>query len=246
MQWYKADLHVHTVLSPCGDIDMSPVKIMEKALVMGLTMLGITDHNSTRHCDLMMRLGQRYGITVIPGAEVTTQEEIHCLALFENTIACRKFQVFLDRFMVRVKNKTEVFGYQLIVDENENILDEEENLLIVAVEEGIDKVEQEVHALGGIFIPAHIDRPSNSIMSQLGFIPTGLNIDAAEISMDETAGSAANKFNAFRGFTLIRNSDAHYLHQVGSNGCSYYMERPDFSELKKALKGENGRKVKIV
>jgi 3',5'-nucleoside bisphosphate phosphatase len=243
MKWYKADLHIHTVLSPCGDLEMSPVKIIEKALEMNLSLLGITDHNSTRHCSLTMELGSRNGITVIPGAEVTTQEEIHCLALFEDIDAAGEFQKFIDTSLITIRNRPDVFGHQLLVDEAENITDEEERLLIVGLDAGIEEVENKVHELGGIFIPAHIDRPGNSLMSQLGFIPENLKFDAIEISKAVAPEILMKEYAIPDTYTLIRNSDAHYLHQIGSNLCMYYLEKPDFSEFRMALNGAGGRKI---
>jgi len=236
-------MHVHTVLSPCGDLSMSPVKIVEKALENGLSLMAVTDHNSTRHCSLMIELGGRHGITVIPGAEVTTQEEIHCLALFEDMHSTQEFQHFIDQLLIPVRNKPEVFGFQLVVDEKENILMEEDKLLIVSIDAGIEEVERKVHELGGIFIPAHIDRPSNSILSQLGFIPGNLTIDALEISLSANPEDLAQRFAAIKAYTLIRNSDAHHPDLLGGNHCFYYLEKPGFSEFKMALKGINGRKV---
>ncbi len=242
MQWFKSDLHIHTVLSPCGDLDMSPVRIVNRALETGVHMLAITDHNSTGHCRLIAELGLRHGIAIIPGTEVTTMEEIHCLALFENLHTTDQFQQFIDKTLTKVLNKPQYFGQQLMVDEEENILYEEKMLLIVALNAGIDEVEKKVHELGGLFIPAHFNRPLNSMISQLGYIPQHLQIDALEVTQPPFhSDTLKDNLN----YTMIRSSDAHNLHQLGKNGTLLYLEKPTFKELKMALHNEHGRKVMI-
>src|SRR5664279_1554325 len=129
MDFYRADLHIHTVLSPCGDLEMSPGNIVSAAALKGLDIIGITDHNSTRHCDLVARMGAKKGIYVIQGVEVTTKEEVHCLAFFENTDTLQKFQEFLDASLPEIKNDPSIFGYQVQVDEDENVVYEETRLL---------------------------------------------------------------------------------------------------------------------
>jgi len=245
MNKYRADLHIHTVLSPCGDLEMSPINIVAAAREKGLDIIGITDHNSTRHCKLISKLAEPAGIFVLQGAEVTTREEVHCLTFFENDDQLLEFQTYLEQHLPPIANNTEKFGFQVVVDENEQIIDEIEYLLISALDQSIDQVEQKVHSLGGLFIPAHIDRPSYSITSQLGFIPSNLLIDGIEISANckvETInpfiGSAKNK-------TIIRSSDAHYENQIGKTYTTFEMEHRTFNEIKFALMGIQGRKVTI-
>ena len=186
MKSFRADLHIHTVLSPCGDLEMSPVNIVSEAALKGLDIIGITDHNTTRHCELITRFASRKGIFVMQGAEVTTKEEVHCLAFFENTDALLKFQVFLDENLPEVKNNPEIFGYQVQVDENDNVVYEEKKLLINAISKSFEETETFIHSLNGLFIPAHLNRSKNSIYSQLGFLPDKLNADAVEISRATT------------------------------------------------------------
>ena len=119
---YKADLHVHSILSPCGDIDMSPVRIIKEAKKRNIDILGISDHNSTLHCRLMMELGKEEGIFVLPGVEVNTREEIHCLAFFENIALVDEFQNYLEEHLPHILNVKSMFGEQLLVDKDENIL----------------------------------------------------------------------------------------------------------------------------
>ncbi len=241
MKIFRADLHIHTVLSPCGDLDMSPGNIISKASGMGLDIVGITDHNTTRHCSLISRLAVEKGIFVMQGAEITTKEEVHCLAFFENTDTLSLFQKFLDNNLPSVINDPAKFGYQVQVDENEMIIYEEKKLLINAISKSFEEVEKYVHELNGLFIPAHIDRMKNSIYSQLGFLPGNMNADALEISINSSTEQFAAAHPEVNKFTVIRCSDAHYLANIGNGITSFLLEDDTFSEIKQALKGINGR-----
>ena len=92
----RADLHIHTVLSPCGDLDMSPANIIGMALQKGLSLIGISDHNSTRQAPVIQQLGEQQGLRVLCGTEVNTAEEVHALAYFPTLERLTAFQHFLD------------------------------------------------------------------------------------------------------------------------------------------------------
>jgi 3',5'-nucleoside bisphosphate phosphatase len=244
MQWYRADLHVHSVLSPCGDLEMSPARIIYEAKKNKLDIIGISDHNSTLHAELMIELGNKQGITVFPGVEIASQEEVHCLAFFENIEATKQFQIFLNKHSAGFKNNVIRFGHQLVVNEQEEIQGEVDELLIVGLTAGIDEIEKEVHLLNGIFIPAHVDRSVTSIYSQIGFIPEGLKIDAIEFSSNCTKDEILARRPELATYCLITNSDAHNPYQLGKAITEYYMENPTFTEWKMALNSENGRKAR--
>lgn len=245
MQDYKADLHVHTVLSPCGDLEMSPVNIVNEAVRKKIDILGITDHNSTRHAPLIRRLAEKKGIFVLCGAEVTTKEEIHCLAFFEDLTTLYTFQVYLEAHLKGVPNDPKYFGYQVVVDEFDQVLEEVEPLLISALDQNIDQVEKTVHQLNGLFIPAHIDRPSYSMISQLGFVPPGMAADALEISGKTSPADMVKQFPYLDACTFIGSSDAHHPDQLGSRTTNFYMNTASFDEVRMALQGIKGRKVSI-
>ena len=154
---YKADLHIHTVLSPCGDLEMSPINIVERALARGLDMIAISDHNTTRQVKVTQKIGKEKGLFVLGGVEVTSQEEAHCLAYFETDAQLDAFQDFLDLHLPKIPNDEDRFGYQLIVDENEEIVGEEEFHLLNAIDVDVDGIYEEVHRFGGLFVPAHVN-----------------------------------------------------------------------------------------
>lgn len=239
---FRADLHVHSVLSPCGSLEMSPARIIHEARQKHIDILAITDHNSTRQCRVVMKLGGDAGIKVWGGAEINTREEVHSLALFEDLQAINEFQRWLDKWLRVIKNKPGYFGHQVWVDENENILGEEERLLIVSIDRSLEQSYEEVHRLGGVFIPAHIDRRSNSLISQLGFIPPDVSADALEISPN-----AEPEYVLSQGWgkikPLVAGSDAHQPDKLGTHVTHLKMKDTTLEEFKKALKCKSGRKI---
>jgi 3',5'-nucleoside bisphosphate phosphatase len=245
MKTFRADLHVHTVLSPCGDLEMSPQNIIAAALKKKIDIIGITDHNSTRHCGLMQKLGSENGIFVLTGAEVTTKEEVHCLTFFDKTESLTEFQRYLDLHLPFVQNDPYYFGYQVIVDKEENILEQIESLLIVALDQSIDQVRKKVNELNGIFIPAHVNRPSNGILSQLGLMPENLNPDAIEIWGEMSRKSILDKFPLLSSYVLIRSSDAHHPDHIGDSTTQFKLDHISFEEICMALKEKEGREVII-
>ena len=245
MKSFRTDLHIHTVLSPCGDLEMSPARIVSLASKRGLDIIGITDHNSTKQCELVWKLGKRLGLTVIPGCEMTSREEVHCLGLFEDFDALKEFQDFLDLHLTIIPNKPSLFGYQAVVDEDDYILEEQANYLGASLDVSVEEVEQKVHELSGIFIPAHIDRPRNSLYSQLGFFPPELKVEALQISKLANEKIVREEFNINPEITLVKFSDAHYPDDLGKTYTIFEMEEPTFAEIRKALLRKDGRNVRI-
>ena len=243
MKEFRADLHIHTVLSPCGSLEMSPRNIIQQALEKGIDIIGITDHNSTRQCQAVVNEAVKSGITVFCGAEVTTKEEVHCLAFFENFDILKAFQDYLDNHLPEIMNNPDIFGYQVVVDEEENIAFEEPRLLISGLNQSIDQLEAEIHKLGGIFIPAHVNRPKYSLISQLGFIPPDLRADAFELSKHVETEEFLKKYPYLRGKTFVRNSDAHHPETIGESFTILVMEEATIAEFRMALLNENGRRV---
>lgn len=234
---------MHSLLSPCGDLEMSPANIVDQAVARNLQIIAVTDHNSTRQAPLVKKLAGNKGILTLCGAEVTTREEVHCLALFGDMLYVEAFQQYLDQHLPDIKNDPKYFGHQIVVDEQEMIVLEEEKLLISAISQTIDQVERKVHELNGLFIPAHIDRKKFSLVSQLGFVPPGLIADAYEISTHTTRKDIIKMFPYLKSNTFIRSSDAHHPSQIGSSVTLIQMGSLSFDELRMALAGNEGRRV---
>jgi len=243
MTLFRADLHIHTVLSPCGDLDMSPVKIVEAAARKGLDIIGITDHNSTRHCSILAKIARKRGIFVLQGAEITSREEVHCLAFFEDNESLLKLQDFLDENLPDIKNDPVKFGYQVQVDEDELIVYEEQKLLINAIAKSLEEVHAFVCNHGGIFIPAHIDRKKNSVFSQLGFLPPDLKLYALEVSRRTSISEFRSLHPELANYKMINSSDAHYLQDIGAGSTFFKMGKISFQEIRMTLAGINGREI---
>lgn len=243
MNIYKADLHIHTVLSPCGDLEMSPSNIIRQAKLKKLDIIGITDHNSTLNCKITRILGEKQGIYVLTGVEITSREEVHCLAFFEKTESLDIFQQYIEASLPFVKNNPHYFGYQVVVDAFENILQEVDSLLIIGLNRSIGEIRSKVAELDGIFIPAHVDRPRNGILDQLGFMPDTLNPDAVEIWNRNSRNTFLKTYPVFDKYQLLINSDSHTLQQIGTFYSELVMEQINFSEIHNALSGNKGRKV---
>lgn len=240
---FKADLHIHTVLSPCGDLEMSPSAIVQRALARGLDMIAISDHNTTRQVKVTQKIGRDNGLFVLGGVEVTSQEEAHCLAYFENDAQLDEFQEFLDEHLPPIPNDEDRFGYQLIVDENDEIVGEEEYHLLNGIDVDIDGIYEEVHRIGGLFVPAHVNKGTTSLTSQLGFVPPDLKADGLEINRFTTKEEMLKKFAYLKRFNFITDSDAHFIDNIGDVYNVLYMEHRTFDEFRKALKGEDGRYI---
>ncbi|MBI9060497.1 MAG: PHP domain-containing protein [Marinilabiliaceae bacterium] len=245
MNRYKADLHIHSVLSPCGSLEMSPQMIVDAARTKGLDVIAITDHNSTRQCKVVAQLAKKEGIMVLCGAEVTTREEVHCVTLFESFEKLDAFQVYLDQHLPEVKNNPDVFGHQVWVNAKEEIMGQEDRLLISGLNQTIEEVQAKVHELNGLFVLAHVDKKRFSIYSQLGFLPFDLSIDAMEISPLAKVGELVKKHPEIKNYVLLRSSDAHMPDQIGQRYTEFLMEELSFDEIKLALRQENGRKTEI-
>lgn len=232
---YKADLHIHSVLSPCADLEMSPINIINKAKERKLDIIGLTDHNSTKQCKVCCEIGEKNNIFVLCGAEVTTKEEVHCLTFFENFEKLFAFQKYIDIHLPKINNDVQRFGYQLIVDEDENIIDEEEFLLHSALDVSIDALAEKVHELNGLFIPAHVNRPKFSLISQLGFIPPDIKADAFEISKHLSRADFYKQYAYLKNKTVIQNSDAHFIDAIGETYTEFDLQSVSFSNIAKAL-----------
>jgi PHP family Zn ribbon phosphoesterase len=244
MNRYLTDLHIHSLLSPCGDLDMSPGAIVDSALKAGLDAIAVCDHNATQQAHAVRLAGERRGLTVFYGAEVTSREEVHCVAILPDRDAAAQLQKWIDAHIIKVDNVPEKFGDQVWVDCDDNIEGEIEWYLNSAVDKSVEEIADEIHGLGGLFIPAHIDRQANSLIGQLGFVSPMLPVDALEYNFPEkleALKSGGHKYlDKHRCYTA---SDAHFPHLIGTNPSWLYAEDLSFDELRRAMAGEDGRRI---
>ncbi len=244
LQPYKMDLHIHTALSPCAGQEMTPSKIIHAARAKGLSMIAVTDHNTAENTGAAIKAAEGSGIFVIPGMEVQTREEVHMICLFPNLDACISWQERVYGNMPYQPNNARVFGPQPVMDSAGEVTRELDRMLLISTELSVETVAAEVSGLGGICIPAHVDRPSFSLIANLGLIPPGLPVKALELSKHVTVEEAKLVYPYLGGYSLVSSSDAHCLTDIGSNPTTIYSGRPpDFAELKNALDKISGRKV---
>lgn len=243
MREFRVDLHVHTCLSPCGSLEMSPLRIVETALAQGLDAIAVTDHNSTLQCAEIQALGEERGLKVFAGAEVTTREEAHCIALFGNDESRAAFQEYLDAHLPPIPNDPERFGDQVWVNSRNEILGEASYLLLSALDRSVGQIAQYVRQLGGLFVAAHVERPSFSLISQLGFIDASLELDAIEYNNRGRFEQLTAGHNYLKRYTRYAASDAHYLDQIGTRYSLLKADALSFQHLAMAFRRENGHTI---
>ena len=205
------DLHIHSCLSPCGDNDMSPYNLVNMAKIFGYDIIALTDHNTCKNCGSAMKIGEKIGITVVPGMELCTSEEIHNVCLFPDLDKAMAFSDYIYGTLPPVKNREKIFGEQLIMDCEDGIIGKEEILLTTASSVSISELDELVKKYGGVSYPAHIDRNSYSIISSLGDFPYEAESRCFELTPKAKAEDYLEKYPATKGRLIIRSSDAHYL-----------------------------------
>jgi PHP family Zn ribbon phosphoesterase len=238
----KADLHVHTCLSPCADLGMSPRAIVKQALERGIDLIGITDHNSSENVPALMKAAQGTSLTVLPGMEATSKEEVHLLALFDSVSKAFAFQQIIYEHLPG-ENDQEAFGMQVVVNEESEVLRFNPRLLAGATDLATDQIVEAIHSLNGAAIASHIDREVFGIIGQLGFIPEGLSLDALELSPNTSPSQARQLFPDYARWAFVCSSDAHYVSDIGKVTTLFLLAEPKVRELKKAFRREEGRRV---
>ena len=223
------DLHIHSALSPCGDADMTPNNIVNMALVAGVQLLALTDHNSCKNCPAVLQLAGQAGIAAIPGMELCTREEIHVVCLFGSLAAAMEFDEYLYHFLPDIPNRPEIFGQQQIFDANDRCIGIEPRLLLSATTLSIDQLPALMQRFGGVCFPAHVDKASYSMLASFGFIPADTPFRAVEVfEPDRFHPPEVILPGRLR---RVSNSDAHYLWQIGSRQQLLSAPRPDFAAV---------------
>lgn len=242
MRIIHADLHIHTCLSPCAELEMSPRGIVNEAVNKGLDLIAVCDHNSAENAAAVMDASRQTNLTVLPGMEVTSKEEVHVLGIFSTPDDATRMQTLVYEHLEGV-NDAETFGLQVVVDADGTVSGYNNKLLIGATNLSLEHVVQAIHAHNGLAVAAHIDREGFGILGQLGFIPPDLNLDALEVSRKVDLKGARAVFPDYGLYPFLQSSDAHVLDAIGSGRTPFMLEATSFDELKLALKGEQGRSI---
>jgi len=221
---------------------MSPKKIVEKSIEQQLDIIAICDHNSAENVQAAANLGEKLGLCVIPGMEVCSREEVHILGLFKAVKQARSMQDYVYEHLPG-ENRVELFGYQVIVNEEDEIRGEVPQLLIGATRLSLQDIVGKIHNLGGLCIASHVDRPSFGIIGQLGFIPADLLLDGVEVSYRVPLKEARKRIPGLMNFPCISSSDAHFPDDIGKTKTVFFLTAPTFEEIRLALKGKDGRRI---
>ncbi len=244
LKQFKADMHIHTCLSPCSDWDMSPKKIVRQSLKIGLDIIAICDHNTAENCGAVMKEGKSQGLPVLPGIEICSKEEVHILALFDKLEHVLAMQDYVYAHLSG-ENQPEIFGYQVVANEDDEVIGENPRLLIGATGLGLYDIVTKTHSLGGISLSSHVDRTAYGIIGQLGFIPPDLEIDGVEVSYRVKLASAREEVAGIDKFPCVAASDAHFLDDIGKVWTNLRLAAPTLSEIRLALQNKDDRRIMV-
>lgn len=242
LRTFRAELHVHTVLSPCAGVEMIPPLIITEAELRGIDLIAITDHNASANIAAVQAAAQGSRVQVLPGMELQTVEEVHMLCLFDTLEAIQAFQQQVDQRLPDLPNRPDFFGEQFVVDETGDFIRREPRLLLASASITLDEAVQLVHTFGGLAIPAHIDRRAYGLIANLGFIPPLTPFDALEISRKLDIEQAALVIPGSQRFPLLQSGDVHYLADF-LGGVYLRMTEPTISEIRRAFNQQDGRSI---
>lgn len=208
------DFHIHSCLSPCSDEDMTPGNITLMSSIKNLDVIAVTDHNSCKNCPAVMKWAEMNNIIALPGMELCTMEEVHVLCLFAELTDAMKFDAYVYSKLMKFPNDERAFGKQEIYDETDTLVGIEPYLLINAAEISFDILGKLMKEFHGVYIPAHMDKNSNSLISNLGFVPPDADFMAAELADTRKLEGISNTNPYLKGCNIITNSDAHSLGNI--------------------------------
>lgn len=241
---FRTDLHVHTVLSPCADVEMIPPLIVQRALELNIDLIAITDHNASANAQAVQKAAEGTPLTVLPGMEVQSSEDVHLLTLFQTLEALGAWQAQVDQALPNLPNRPDFFGEQFVVDQHGDFIRNEPRLLLTSTSLSIDEIFRRVCDLGGIVIPAHVERTTYGLLPTLGLISDEWKLLALEVSRHTTPEKVTTIFPALRKYPLIQSGDVHRLDEFAGTTL-FTLESPTLTELQLAFGQIDGRAVYI-
>lgn len=239
-----ADLHLHTVLSPCAEVEMIPPLVVQRALELGLDWIAVTDHNSTGNVQAMLGAAAGTGLAVTPGMEVESREEVHLVCLFDTVEQAEAWGALVSAHLPQRQNDERFFGAQFVVDAEGEYLRTEERLLLTSTDLSVEEIVRRVAELEGLAIPAHVDRPANSLLVNLGFVPPGLDMPGLEISRWASVAEFRRAHPELAHYGLISSGDGHRLSELVRR-TAVISRGTTVAELRRALRGEGGCSVVV-
>lgn len=244
MKWYKADLHIHSVLSPCGSLEMSPDVVIKKAKEQQLDIIAITDHNSMANSEVYIKKAKKAGLTCFWGLEAQSSEEIHVIALFDDGTKALDFANLLYNSLLPIDNDPDYFGDQVIIDENDEIVKFEEKALINSSMFSYEELVNNIQNAGGFAFPAHVDAHTYSVIAQLGFVPDYPKVTALGLTAKCKIQDFVAKNEYIKKYALIKNSDAHYPNDIGKAYTEFFLKEPTVAEIALACQNIDERSIR--
>lgn len=229
---------MHSCLSPCGDMDMTPNNIVGMSKLLGLDVIALTDHNSVLNCEAVIKLAQENSMCALAGMELTTMEEIHVVCLFPDYEKALRFNDYVKEHQMQIKNRADIYGRQVIMNENDEEIGEVDNLLILATDISVMDVRNVVESFDGVCYPAHINRDSMSILSVLGEIPPECGFKTVEVSSSGDINKLKTMHPILNDMLIVRDSDAHYLENMKDAQNFFDLDELTPENVLKILKNE--------
>ncbi|HNR33804.1 MAG TPA: PHP-associated domain-containing protein [Candidatus Hydrogenedentes bacterium] len=241
MRRFTADLHIHTALSACADDEMTPPAIVAAALKQGLDMIAICDHNSAGNA-AAVQAAAGDALSVIAGMEITTAEEAHVLGLFPDAASAEAAGGEVRETLPAVRDVTKMYGRQIVMDAAGRMLDVDGRMLFMASGFPLSDAIALIRRNRGLAVASHVDRPSHSVISQLGLFPADAGFDGIEISAAGMDNGRESEFESL-GLPMVSSSDSHFLGDIGSCRTFFTLNQATFDELMRAFRGESGRRI---
>ena len=239
----RGDLHIHTCLSPCGELEMTPTSIIGVCRERNIDLIAVCDHNSAENVIGVQEASKGSDVRVLGGVEVTTVEEVHVLGIFDDAEQALKLQEIIYSHLLPGENNEDLFGIQVVANAFDEVDHIVKKLLIGGTTIPLEDTVDAIHEQGGLAIASHVDRDKYGIPAQLGMIPDNLRVDALEVSISGDLHETHRHILGADRYPLIRASDAHRLREIGCACSVFSVAESSVAEIRKALNGIDGRKI---